>query len=267
MTHRDVWALLDEFLDGALAADARWTVAAHLEECAVCRKHVATQARLRGLVRERLTALEPPPALSCPSLLGTCRRDDGPEAVAQRPRLPFPIKLVALLGPALAALWLLASLITPARSSANLQSELVATHTLFAQDESLLDVAGDATIVSAWFRDEVGLQVSAPEIDTYTLAGGRLIVLDGQAVAQLVYEGTPDEVYLSLLQFKHDETNLGPMEQSDRFALAQEGPMSLVTWTAREDRVALVAEVPANDLRRLAADLARRSDDAMSPSA
>jgi anti-sigma factor RsiW len=267
MTHRDVWGLLDEFLDGALAADARWTVVAHLDECAVCRKRVATQARLRGLVRERLTALEPPPGLTARLSSALAAETMVPEAVAWRSRLPFPIKLVALLGPAVAALWLLASLIAPARSSPNLQSELVAAHTLFARDESLLDVAGDATIVSAWFRDEVGLQVSAPEIATYTLAGGRLIVLDGQAVAQLVYEGTPDEVYLSLLQFKHDETNLGPMEQSDGFALAQEGPMSLVTWTTREDRVALVAEVPANDLRRLAADLARRSDDAMSPSA
>ena len=31
MTHRDAWELLDEFLDGALAADARWAVAAHLD--------------------------------------------------------------------------------------------------------------------------------------------------------------------------------------------------------------------------------------------
>ena len=64
MTHHDAWELLDEFLDGALAADARWAVAAHLEECAVCRTQVATQARLRGLVRERLTAIEPPPGLT-----------------------------------------------------------------------------------------------------------------------------------------------------------------------------------------------------------
>ena len=28
MTHRDAWELLDEFLDGALGAEARWLVAA-----------------------------------------------------------------------------------------------------------------------------------------------------------------------------------------------------------------------------------------------
>src|SRR5215218_2476521 len=106
MTHHDVWAQLDEFLDGALAADARWTVAAHLDECAFCRKHVATQARLRGFVRQHLTALEPPPDLSA-RLSSVLAEAMVPKAVADRPGLPVPIRLVGLLGPALAALWLL----------------------------------------------------------------------------------------------------------------------------------------------------------------
>src|SRR5215213_5493994 len=173
MTHHDVWGQLDEFLDGALAADARWAVAAHLDECAVCRKHVATQARLRGLVRERLIALEPPPGLSArlSSLLTT--EALARQTVADRPQSPVPIRLVALLGPALAALWLLVALAIPAaRSDADLTSELIATHTLFAHDESLLDVAGNAPTVIAWFRDTAGLQVSAPQLDSYTLVGG-----------------------------------------------------------------------------------------------
>lgn len=264
MTHRDVWALLDEFLDGALAADARWAVAAHLEDCVVCRKHVATQACLRGLIRERLSALQPPPALSARLSSALAAEAMVSNAAAQRPRVPIPIKLVALLGPALAALWLLASLTTPARSVADLNSELAANHALFAQDESRLDIAGDAATVTAWFRDEVGLQVSPPDLDHYTLVGGRLIALDGRAVAQLVYEEEPDEVYLSLVRYKDDETSLGQMKLSDGFALDQEGPISLVTWTVGEYRVALIAELPVSDLRRLAGDLARRSDDAIS---
>src|SRR5215207_791193 len=179
MTHHDVWAQLDEFLDGALAADARWTVAAHLGDCAVCRNYVATQARLRGVVRERLMAVEPPPELSARLSAALANEVVAPRADALGSRTTFPIRLVALLGPALAALWLVVALAVPAaRSSADLTRELVATHTLFAHDESLLDIAGDAATVTTWFRDEVGLQVSAPEIATYTLAGGRLIVLD-----------------------------------------------------------------------------------------
>ena len=119
-------------------------------------------------------------------------------------RSPLPVRLVALVGPALAALWLVIALAIPAaRSDADLTRELVTTHALFAHDESLLDVAGDGPAVTAWFRDAAGLQVSAPQLDGYTLVGGRLIALDGRPVAQLVYEGKPEDVYLSLLQFQH----------------------------------------------------------------
>ena len=257
MTHQDVWEQLDEFLDGALAADARWTVAAHLDECAVCRKHVATRARLRGLVRERLTAIEPPPGLSARLSSALAAEAMVPNAVAYRPRSLVPFRLVALLGPALAAVWLLVALAVPAaRSDADLTSELIATHTLFAHDESLLDVAGDASTVAIWFQNAAGIHVSAPELDHYTLVGGRLISLRASAVAQLIYEGEPDGVYLSLLQFKHAGTNFGPIELSNGFALGQEGQTASVIWTAGEDRFALIGAVPAEELRRLARDLA-----------
>jgi len=163
-----------------------------------------------------------------------------------------------LLGPALAALWLVVALAVPAaRSNADLTRELVAAHTLFAHDESLLDIAGDPATVTTWFRDAAGLQVSAPEFDHYTLVGGRLITLKGSPVAQLVYERKPDEVYLSLLQFTHNGTDPNPLGLRNGFALSQEGAMSLVTWSAGEDRVTLIAAVPGDELRRLAEDLSR----------
>jgi anti-sigma factor RsiW len=262
MTHGDAWVLLDEFLDGALAADARWAVAAHLEECAVCRTQVATQARLRGMVRERLAAVEPPPGLRGRLSSALAAEVVAPRADALGPRSTFPIRLVAFLGPALAALWLVVALAVPAaRSSADLTRELVATHSLFAHDESLLDIAGDPATVTTWFRDTMGLQVSAPELDNYTLVGGRLITLKGRPVAQLVYERKPEEVYLSLMQFTDNGTDPNPLGLHNGLALSQEGPMSLVTWSAGEERVVLIAAVPVDELRRLAGDLARRSED------
>src|SRR5829696_730663 len=262
MTHRDVWEMLDQFLDGALAADARWAVAAHLDECAVCRAQVATQARLRGMVRERLTVVAPPPGLRGRLSSALAAEAVAPRADARGPQSTFPIRLVVLLGPALAALWLVVALAVPAvRSGADLTRELAATHRLFAHDESLLDIAGDAATVSTWFRDTAGLQVSAPELDTYTLVGARLISLKGRPVAQLVYEGKPDEVYLSLVQFTDNGIDPNPMGLRNGFALSQEGPMSLVTWIAGEDRVVLIAAVPMDELRRLTEDLARRPQD------
>src|SRR5829696_4651640 len=265
MTHQDVWAQLDQFLDGVLAANARWPVVAHLDECAVCRKHLASQARLRGIVRDHLIALEPPPDLSA-RLSSVVAAEAMAPKVAHRPWTPVSTRLVVLLGPALAALWLLVALAVPeSRSGADLTNELIATHTLFAHDESLLDVKGDAPTVTAWFRDAVGLPVSAPELDHYTLVGGRLIALDGRPVAQLVYEGNPDGAYLSLLRFKHTGTNLGPIELSDGFALGQDGTTSSVIWGAGENRVAMIGVQPAAELRRLAGELARQSQDDSRP--
>ena len=272
MTHHDAWDLLDQFLDGALAADARWAGAAHLIECAVCRKQVATQARLRGLVRERLTAIETPSGLSARLTSALATEAMSPNDDALRRRSPLSVRWVALVGPALAALWLVIAFAVPAaRADADLTRELVATHALFAHDESLLDVAGDTAAVTTWFRETAGVQIAAPQLEGYTLVGGRLIALDGRPVAQLVYEGKPDDTYLSLLRFPHDGFHAGPIplqvHVNDGVALHQAGPMSLATWVSGEERVALVGTVPSDELRRVAGDLAARSETAPTPNA
>jgi anti-sigma factor RsiW len=270
MIHHDAWELLDEFLDGALAAGARWAVAAHLDECALCRTQVATQARLRGLVRERLTAIEPPPGLTTRLTSALATEVMSPTADALRPRSPLPLRWVALVAPALTALWLVIALTIPAGGTDEaLTRELAATHALFARDESLLDVAGDAAAVTAWFRGAAGVQISAPQLDGYTLVGGRLIALDGRPVAQLVYEGRPDDVYLSLLRFQRDGLHASPLQLrvNDGVALNQAGSMSLATWISGEERVALIGTVPSNELRRLAGDLAARSATTPAPRA
>jgi anti-sigma factor RsiW len=267
MTHHDAWDLLDEFLDGALAAEARWAVAAHLNECAVCRTQVAMQARLRGLVRERLTAIETPSGLGARLTSALATEAMIPKADALRRRSPLPVRWVALVGPALAALWLVIAFAVPAaRADADLNRELVATHALFAHDESLLDVAGDTAAVTTWFRETAGVRIAAPQLEGYTLVGGRLIALDGRPVAQLVYEGKPDDTYLSLLRFPHGGFHAGPIplqvQVNDGVALHQAGPMSLATWVSGEERVALIGTVPSDELRRLAGDLAARSENA-----
>src|SRR4051812_16960386 len=128
MTHRDTWELLDEFLDGALGAEARWQVAAHLAECPICQTQVATQSRLRGVVRKRLMAVEPPPGLSMRLTAALTSEVPPPTPVFQSRRSAFPVRLAAFVGPALAALLLMITLAIPAaRSEQDLTRELVAT--------------------------------------------------------------------------------------------------------------------------------------------
>lgn len=272
MTHRDAWELLEEFLDGALGAEARWQVAAHLAECSVCQTQVASQTRLRGVVRERLMAVEPPPGLSMrlTAALTTEAVAPAPVAtpVARTRRSPRAGRLVAFVGPALAALLLMIAIAIPAvRAKGDLTRELVATHILFAHDESLFDVAGDGSVVTAWFRDAAGLQVSAPPLDGYTLVGGRLIAIDGRPAAQLVYEGKPEGGYLSLLQFQHNAANLIPLPLGHDVAFDQQGPTFLATWVSGDERVALIGTVPSDELRRLASDLSGQSETTPAPEA
>jgi anti-sigma factor RsiW len=204
-------------------------------------------------------AVEPPPELTTRLASALATEALSPTTDALRPRSALPLRWVALVGPAVAALWLVIAFAIPAaKASTGLTRELAATHALFAQDESLLDVAGDTAAVTAWFREAAGLQVSAPQLDGYALVGGRLIALDGRPVAQLVYEGRPDDTYLSLLRFQHDDLYTGPiqLQVNDEVALNQAGPMSLATWVSGEERVALIGMVPSDELRRLADDLA-----------
>ena len=260
MNHHDAWEILDEFLDGALGAEARWQVAAHLAGCPICRSYVATQARLRGVVRERLMAVEPPPGLSMRLTAALTTEAIKPTPVNQNARSPLSIRLVAFIGPALAALWLVIAFAKPVvRPDGDLTRELVATHVLFAHDESMLDVVGDGPVVAAWFRDAAGLQVSAPPLDGYTLVGGRLIAFEGRPVAQLVYEGRSEEVYLSLLRFQYNARTLVPLPPGDDVTFDQQGPISLATWVSGAERVALAGMVPPDELHRLADDLAARS--------
>jgi anti-sigma factor RsiW len=273
MNHRDARELLDEFLDGALGAEARWRVTEHLAECPDCRTQVAARARLRGVVRERLTAVEPAPGLSMRLTSALAAESITPPPATQKMRSPLPVRWVVFVAPVLAALWLLVAVGMPAaRSDEDLTRELVATHTLFAHDESMLDVAGDDRVVAAWFRDAAGLQVSARPLDGYTLVGGRLIAFEGRPVAQLVYEGSPEGVYVSLLEFQHDNRNpvqraLGALGDQGRVAFVQQGAMSLATWISGDEHVALVGMVPSEELRRLVNDLSAPADGIPAPGA
>ena len=76
-------------------------MAAHLEECAVCRKHLASQARLRGVVRENLVATEPPPGLDTRLRTALAAEASAPPIALDARRPPtIAVRVAALLGPA-----------------------------------------------------------------------------------------------------------------------------------------------------------------------
>jgi len=250
MNHQQAEVNLDAFVDGALGALDRWAVIMHLSECDVCLRRVAAEARLRTRLRQQIEQISPEPGFA------HRLQDALHEATPRRSPLSLPalrqvpLRLALVLGPSLAAIWLLTQVsLLPGTVSEDIVPELTASHAVFAQDESLLDVVGDAESVSTWFRDHAGLTVTAPSLAGFELAGGRLIVLHGSAVAQLVYESEPDGRYLSLLTFSDVNADDAPLVLDTR------GKTAIATWPLPGRRAALLGEVTEPELRSLVESL------------
>ncbi len=258
MNHREAWASLEGYLDGALGASERWAVSAHLDDCPICRRHLANEARLRGAVRDRLLAIDTPPGLTS-RLHVALASEAGPATRVEPVSWQFPplLRIVALLGPALVALWLVVQVTGPMASFASdMQPDLAVAHELFARDESLFDVTGDAGVVSSWFLDKAGVEVTPPAIAGFEITGGRLIALRGEPVAQLIYESRPGDAYLSLMRFSDKSSWAQDALGSTEMVAGREGDTALVTWPAAGGRAALVGKLPELELRRLAGELA-----------
>jgi anti-sigma factor RsiW len=262
MNHNLAWSKLDAYLDGALAAEERWEIAAHLSDCVECREQLSKLAALREIVHSHLSQVE------IPGNLDDCLR----AALAAEARLPAPakvaawaqpviVRLAAVLALMVAGIWLLTRAFAPVPGApASLRTEVTLAHALFAQDTSKLDVVGDAPTVASWFRAKAGFNVSIPQFDGFTLAGARLIVIDGQAAAQLVYLRDSDRAYLSLMRFKNRGVDLSGLEPSGGYAVSQQGATSLITWPQGDDRVVLIGEVSGSEIRTLANELSTRPD-------
>jgi anti-sigma factor RsiW len=264
MSHSESWTNLEAYLDGELPAETRWAVAAHLSDCAECRQQLAALARMREITRGHLAAVELPLGLQ-DRLRAALAAEPDP---APRPRsiswsFPSILRLAAVLAILAVGIALLAREFAPIASApASLRAEVTLAHALFAQDTSKLDVVGDASDVNAWFRDKAGFTVSIPQFAGFSLAGARLIVLDGQAVAQLVYRRDSDGAYLSVLRFQDRGVDLSGLEPVDGYLASQQGATSLITWTKSGERTVMIGEVSPPTLRVLAADLASRPDSA-----
>ena len=175
---------ISAYVDGALDAETRAAVEAHLATCEVCREQVNSERELRGALR----ALPPPlPRDGFESALRKRLR-------RQRPRLRrWLLPIAAAL--AIVALW--------GRGAAPVVAwELSRDHThCFSAKKLPAEVwTGDSAVMASWIEKRGRTSPLLPEkVAGLELVGGRFCPLADRSVAHLYYVGAEAHVSLFLV--------------------------------------------------------------------
>lgn len=188
MTHPDVEAQVDAYLDGELASMEAGELEAHLAGCASCARFRDDSLALRAALAAQIPRFEAPEALR-ERVRAALHQASAPS----RTRIPARLlawrwlALAASLAIVAAGSWRLA---TERTASEILTDEVLASHVRSLMPGHLSDVLStDQHTVKPWFNGK--LDYSPPVHDFsgrgYPLLGGRLDYLNGRPVAALVY--------------------------------------------------------------------------------
>jgi anti-sigma factor RsiW len=188
MTHPDLEAQVDAYLDGELAASDAVELEAHLAACQTCGRFRDDRLALRKAIAARMPRLDAPEFLR--ARVHSALRQAAGSSPARRPASLLAARWLAFAATiAVVAVgsWRLGVVQS---ASSNLTDEVLASHVRSLMPGHLSDVvSSDQHTVKPWFDGK--LDFSPPVHDFsgrgYPLLGGRLDYLNGRPVAALVY--------------------------------------------------------------------------------
>jgi anti-sigma factor RsiW len=239
----------------------RTQVEAHLESCPACRRASETERALDGLLVERLPRHAAPPGLR--------RRLEVLAGPAPRPPARRARTWARLLAPALAAaLALMAGgLIVERRTAresaalATLTDEAVSDHLRVLASQHPLEIeSGGAHVVKPWFEGRLDFapRILVPETGDLRLRGGAVGYFLDRKAAVIEYSLRLHAVTLVVFRVEGLAwPAAGPAKGPAALAASTRRGFNVVLWRSGELGHALVSDANEEELRQIAAFLAR----------
>jgi anti-sigma factor RsiW len=234
MSHPELEAQVDAYLDGELAQRDAAELEAHLAGCASCERFRTDRLALRAAIVAQMPRREAPDGLR--ARVRAAVRD---AAASRRPRRPDVrpswrwVALAASLAIVAVGSWRLGS---TRSASAILADEVLASHVRSLMPGHLTDVvSSDQHTVKPWFDGK--LDFSPPVHDFagrgYPLLGGRLEYLNGRPVAALAYGRRQHVINVFLWPTDRPEAPAAPLMRRGYHVLHWATP-DLAYWVASD---------------------------------
>ncbi len=239
---------LDAYADAELPPDTMRSMAEHLSGCPACTAEIVQIMQLK-----RVTATAGKRYTPAPELRARVRRQ-----IAAKPAhggwqwaLGLALAAVVVIGLGLA-------IVLPSRTAARNQliAGVVDRHVTALASVSPMDVvSSDRHTVKPWFQGKLAFTFNLPELagSPFTLAGGRMVFVDGEPGAHLIYDIRKHHESVLIFQDRGDFARLLPSSEKAWRSRA----FNVETWNRGGLQYFVVSDAAPEDVSALAELLKR----------
>jgi anti-sigma factor RsiW len=234
---------LDAYADAELPADNMRSMAEHLSGCPACTAEI-----VQIMQQKRVTAVAGKRYTASPELRARVRQQ-----IAAKPArggwqwaLGLALAAVVVFGLGLA-------IVLPARTAARNQliAGIVDRHVTALASAAPVDVVStDRHTVKPWFQGKLPFSFNLPELagSPFTLEGGRMVFVDGEPGAHLIYDVRKHHESVLIFQDRGDFARVLPSAEKAWRSRA----FNVETWTRGGLRYFVVSDAAPEDVSALA---------------